>query len=109
MNKIGLKLNNDVLLMNTRINNGLSGILKLINEENKVELNEILERDMQLRNGQKSNFVNQLFSSNSKLTSNFSCFFQVQFIDSNSNYFDPYLLLDQLIRIILSLFDPDVN
>lgn len=103
---MGLGLSNSILLMNTRVNNGISGILKLINEQNKVELNEILERDMQLKNGQRTNFVNQLFS-NSNSTSNFSCFFELEIIESY-NYFDPYLLLDQLIRVILSLLDPDV-
>ncbi|RNA22287.1 glutamine synthetase [Brachionus plicatilis] len=106
LSKMDLKMGNCVLLLNKRINNGLSGILKLIHEQNKVELGEILERDMHLKNGQKSHFVNQLFSS-SKLSSNFSCFFEIQ-IAQGSNCFDPYLLLDHLITIILSLLDPDV-
>ena len=101
---MGMRLSDSILLMNRRANNGTSGILKLISDQSKVELNEILERDMQLKNGQRANFVNQLFS-NSNSTSNFSCFFEIQIIESH-NYFDPYFLLDQLIKVILSLLDP---
>ncbi|CAF1055304.1 unnamed protein product, partial [Brachionus calyciflorus] len=106
LEKIGLKLSDSLILINQQFNNGLSGVLKLKKPESKVELNEILERDMQLKNGQKINFVNELFKKES--TSNFNVYFQVVINNEKTHYFDPYTLLDQIITIILNLLDSNV-
>ena len=109
LEKVGLNLGNSLLLMNLKINNGLSGILRLVLPENKVELNEILERDLNLKNGQKSNFINELFtnSKSESISSQFSCFFEI-LINQVSHNFDPYDLLDQTISTILNLLDTNV-